>query len=333
MINSRWLPRRQTARFLAVACSTLLLTRVTAGAAVAQGAVSGPRVAFGDRPWLGSGTAPTSTAMAMGTRQASTETPAPRRLLRRLHRDEARQLGLPMEGCQRARSDLVSSVNEQATADYNYEHGSIGVGTGVYWFMGGPGVDPHYNGTAAEAYDWGEQQAGYTLGRREDLVRDLPGGLHGRRDCPSDSTGTTRPSPTTAGTTVYTSRVQRQGEDRAASRPRWTGPRSTAIAAYITHHSSYKVGIYSAPVDLDRHLRDRQHGDAHQHLRVDLHRLHQQLVAHSAGLVPARHHDLRAVLRRDPSSASVRAGVAVVGRRLGFGGYGDFDQIDKNRLS
>ena len=26
-----------------------------------------------------------------------------------------------------------------------------GIGTAVYWFMGGPGVDPHYNGSAAEA--------------------------------------------------------------------------------------------------------------------------------------------------------------------------------------
>ena len=34
-----------------------------------------------------------------------------------------------------------------------------GVGVGVYWFMAGPGVDPRYNGTAAEATAWGRAQA------------------------------------------------------------------------------------------------------------------------------------------------------------------------------
>ena len=43
-------------------------------------------------------------------------------------------------------------------ANVNYARG-IGIGTGVYWFMGGPGVDPHYNGTASEAYAWGQRQA------------------------------------------------------------------------------------------------------------------------------------------------------------------------------
>jgi hypothetical protein len=50
-----------------------------------------------------------------------------------------------------------SSANS-AEANANYADG-IGIGTGVYWFMGGPGVDPHYNGTSSEAYDWGKYQA------------------------------------------------------------------------------------------------------------------------------------------------------------------------------
>jgi hypothetical protein len=50
-----------------------------------------------------------------------------------------------------------SSANS-AEANSNYAKG-IGIGTAVYWFMGGPGVDPHYNGTASEAYTWGERQA------------------------------------------------------------------------------------------------------------------------------------------------------------------------------
>jgi hypothetical protein len=51
--------------------------------------------------------------------------------------------------------------SHQANVNHNRYH--LGIGTGVYWFMGGPGVDPHYNGTAAEARAWGQRQAAKTL--------------------------------------------------------------------------------------------------------------------------------------------------------------------------
>lgn len=44
-------------------------------------------------------------------------------------------------------------------ANTNYTNYGAGVGLGVYWFMGGPGVDPNYNGTTTEAYAWGQRQA------------------------------------------------------------------------------------------------------------------------------------------------------------------------------
>ena len=53
---------------------------------------------------------------------------------------------------------VVWSATNAAQANANYAK-HYGVGTGVYWFMGGPGVDPHYNGTASEAYAWGASQA------------------------------------------------------------------------------------------------------------------------------------------------------------------------------
>ncbi|MGH3284057.1 MAG: hypothetical protein ACRDPD_05135 [Streptosporangiaceae bacterium] len=38
--------------------------------------------------------------------------------------------------------------------------GPSGYGLGTaHWFTGGPGVDPHYNGTTAEAAAWGAHQA------------------------------------------------------------------------------------------------------------------------------------------------------------------------------
>src|SRR5215468_9412604 len=67
-----------------------------------------------------------------------------------------------VEGCKTGNFLAWSSANSaQANADYSTYH--IGIGTGVYWYMGGPGVDPHGNGTAAEASRWGAQQAADAL--------------------------------------------------------------------------------------------------------------------------------------------------------------------------
>jgi hypothetical protein len=45
---------------------------------------------------------------------------------------------------------LAWSATDSAQADTNYSKYGLGIGTAVYWFMGGPGVDPSYNGTSAE---------------------------------------------------------------------------------------------------------------------------------------------------------------------------------------
>jgi hypothetical protein len=63
-------------------------------------------------------------------------------------------------GCPESFNDWSAANSAEANADYT-DH--FGIGTGVYWFMGGPGVDPHYNGTTAEAYAWGKQQAVWTV--------------------------------------------------------------------------------------------------------------------------------------------------------------------------
>src|SRR6266516_740914 len=54
---------------------------------------------------------------------------------------------------------LAWSAANSAEANTNYTTYGKGIGTAVYWFMGGPGVDPHYNATTAEAYAWGRAQA------------------------------------------------------------------------------------------------------------------------------------------------------------------------------
>jgi len=45
------------------------------------------------------------------------------------------------------------------------------VGLGVYWFMGGPGVDPHYNGSTTEAYAWGQRRRPGGCGRQRQPVK------------------------------------------------------------------------------------------------------------------------------------------------------------------
>jgi hypothetical protein len=47
--------------------------------------------------------------------------------------------------------------NAQARTDYATYH--RGVGSGAYWFFGGPGMDPNYNGSTTEASTWGARQA------------------------------------------------------------------------------------------------------------------------------------------------------------------------------
>ena len=51
-------------------------------------------------------------------------------------------------GCSGREHFLAYSTTNAAQAHTNFVTYHKGVGLGAYWFMGGPGVDPHYNGTA-----------------------------------------------------------------------------------------------------------------------------------------------------------------------------------------
>lgn len=55
------------------------------------------------------------------------------------------------------------SGTNASQANTNYTRYGLGVGLGVYWFMGGPGVDPGYNGSTTEAYAWGQRQAAWAV--------------------------------------------------------------------------------------------------------------------------------------------------------------------------
>ena len=138
---------------------------------------------------------------------------------------------------------LAFSPMNFAQAATNFSTYHKGVGTAAYWFMAGPGVDPHYNGTVAEATAWGRQQAARALfdihGTENYPVVwmdvELPG------NAPSFT-----PAPDNGWNAVYTSTcsgvVKTSFIAPAIDRGVLDG-----FASYLTSHSSYKPGVYSSP--------------------------------------------------------------------------------------
>ena len=134
---------------------------------------------------------------------------------------------------------IAFSATNAAQAYTNYVTYHKGIGDGVYWFMGGPGVDPSYNGTSAEASSWGARQAAQALA---DIAKghinypvvwadiELPG---------------VAPAADNGWNSVYTSpcsRVVKQSFVPATvDRADFNG-----FAAYIAAHSHFKVGVYSS---------------------------------------------------------------------------------------
>ena len=135
-----------------------------------------------------------------------------------------------------------SSANaSQASANFRAH---AGVGTGAYWFMAGPGVDPKYNGTTGEGYAWGREQAQRALIDAAGDHLNYPV-IFMDVEIPGDAPDYT-PAPDNGWNNVYTSacsgRVKSSGIAASVDRSVLNG-----FAAWVTGHSSYKVGVYSAP--------------------------------------------------------------------------------------
>jgi hypothetical protein len=135
------------------------------------------------------------------------------------------------------------SATNSAQADTNYNTYHKGIGTGVYWFMGGPGVDPHYNGTAGEASSWGQQQAARTLYDIGHVHVTYPV-VFMDVEIPGDAPYFT-PASDNGWNNVYTSAcsgvIKQSGISATVDRAEING-----FATYLTTHSSYKAGVYSA---------------------------------------------------------------------------------------
>jgi len=141
---------------------------------------------------------------------------------------------------------IVWSATDSNSAYANFVTYHAGIGVGGYWFMAGPGVDPSYDGTATEAAAWGAAQAAQLLSALPDeptpvnypvifMDVELPG------NAPSFT-----PAPDNGWTAVYTSpcsgQVKQNSVPASLSRADLNG-----FADYLTIHSSYKAGVYSAP--------------------------------------------------------------------------------------
>ena len=127
-------------------------------------------------------------------------------------------------------------------ANSNYVKSKVGVGVGVYWYMGGPGVDPHWNGTTTEAANWGARQAAQTLAAIKGRYIPYPV-IWADIEMPQIA-----PAPDNGWNKVYTSmcsgKVKQLHTPTSVDRAELNG-----FASYITSHSTYKVGVYSSLQD------------------------------------------------------------------------------------
>jgi hypothetical protein len=140
---------------------------------------------------------------------------------------------------------IVWSSTDSNNARTNFVTYHLGIGVAVYWFMAGPGIDPHYNGTNSEAYVFGERQAVEVL----KLLPQAPTKVNYPVvfmdiELPGNAPGYT-PAPDNGWNSVYTSacsgKVKKSGIPANVDRADLNG-----FAGYLTKHSSWLAGVYSA---------------------------------------------------------------------------------------
>jgi hypothetical protein len=150
------------------------------------------------------------------------------------------------EGLQGCSSFLAWSGSDAAAANVSRSRYRSGVGTGAYWFMGGPGVDPHYDGSAREAGAWGSRQAA----RMVSAIRGMS--AEQRITYPvawmDIELPKIAPAPDNGWTSVYTSpcsgAVRKHGITPSVNRAEVNG-----FSDYLRAHSSFLPGVYSSPAD------------------------------------------------------------------------------------
>ena len=138
---------------------------------------------------------------------------------------------------------LAWSDADAAAASRDHRVYHAGVGAGAYWFMGGPGVDPHYDATTGEAAAWGRQQAAWALAAIAPLHLDQPV-LWMDIELP----GSTVFDPVTDNgwTSVYRRPCDAQPTGQEVT-PTLARAELDGFAGYLEAHARLAAGVYSDP--------------------------------------------------------------------------------------
>ena len=128
-------------------------------------------------------------------------------------------------------------------ANYNMANDNLvryhtGLGAAAYWFAAGPGRDPHYNGTTAEARIWGQRQA-------EQFLSDSSGVFLSFRYVFMDIENNGLPPDGNGWNTVWNSPCGNQIRAEYIA-PAVDYATYLGFASYIDSHSPYRVAVYSA---------------------------------------------------------------------------------------
>jgi Domain of unknown function (DUF4232) len=128
-------------------------------------------------------------------------------------------------------------ANYNMATDNVVKYGT-GLGAAAYWFAAGPGRDPHYDGSTAEAGIWGQQQA-------QAALSDLNGKVFDFRYIFMDIENNGAPPDQDGWNTVWNSacgnHVRAEYVSAKVDFATWVG-----FADYIDSHSPYLAGVYSA---------------------------------------------------------------------------------------
>ena len=143
---------------------------------------------------------------------------------------------LNWKGCTTSGLNWVQANYNMANDNLVKYH--VGLGAAAYWFAAGPGRDPHYNGTYAEAEAWGAAQAKQVISR-------LGGTFFGFRyifmDIENNGTAPDGNGWNTVWNGPCGNRVRAGYIDPNVDYATFSGFRN-----YIDLHSPYLAGVYSA---------------------------------------------------------------------------------------
>ena len=144
------------------------------------------------------------------------------------------------QGCSAGNFLAWSGTNARQAA-VNFSRYGAGIGTAVYWYMGGPGVDPHWNGSTKEAAAWGAVQAAHAIADADADKATYPV-LFMDIEMPGIA-----PAPDNGWSVVYTSPCSGAARSGQHVSPALSRAEFNGFDDYLTAHSRFKAGVYSDP--------------------------------------------------------------------------------------